>query len=615
MAVISSGQITLTDLNDARQVMLYLNGNYRTQIYNPNLPSGTDTSYTPNLASSNLVITPELYIAGGDGTNLLPSAQVQSVTWYEGTQTTTAITENATGGTTTGGYAYTLPTGSPTTVAKPLTIKSNLKTANNAIFTCVVMYRDSRTGADIPVKAQFEITKITNGAKGDAGVNAITAVMTNENATVPTNSSGGSGVYTTTATEIHVYEGTTELQAIISTGTPTAGQFKVTQGTAVGITAGTGAVSGKFWNIGAANTITADTASVPYTITGKRADGTDFTATKTLSITRVKAGVDATTPTAYWLVPSTSVIQRNVNSSNALTPASISIDIRSQTGTGTPGFYGGRLVIAEQDSAGTWADKYGITTPANETAAKSYTPSANTIKAIRVRLYQAGVTPNGTTNMIDEETIVVVDNGVNAIDAHYLNVWAPKGDTVRNSAGTLDLQADLYKGAALATGTITYQWYIQDSSSTAAGANGGDADGGDGWRKLDATTNYGVTNYTTKTATVPATAIAGVEGFKCVAKLNGNKFAGVIVVRDFQDPVSVNVLGANIFKNGEGSVTLTAQLLQAGQEIATTGYTFSWALYATNGNLIKTLAGTGPTITVAGTDVDGTANLVVEVSK
>src|SRR5690606_16785137 len=178
MAVVSSGQITLTDLNDSKQLLLYLNANYRTQIYDPN-----NGSYNPNFASSNLVITPELYVAGGDGANLLPSADVTSLKWYEGTQTTTPIPE-------TSGATYSIPTGSVATTAKPLTVKQNFTNKNNQVFTCVLTYLDPDTNFEITVKANIDIVKIVNGQKGDAGVNAISSFLTNTAAVVATNHDG-----------------------------------------------------------------------------------------------------------------------------------------------------------------------------------------------------------------------------------------------------------------------------------------------------------------------------------------------------------------------------------------------------------------------------------------
>lgn len=604
MPVISSGQITLTDLNDTRQLILFLNGNYKTQVYDANLPSGTDTSYAPNFASTNVTITPELFIAGGNGSNLLPSADVVSVTWYEGTQTTTALTESATNVTSPAGYTYTIPTGAATTTAKVLTLKSNLKTANNQIYTCVVVYRDAKTGFNVTAKAQFEILKITNGLKGSAGVNAITVVMQNESANVPTDSAGSaaSGVYTATTNQIHVYEGTTAL-AYDGVGTA-AGTFKITQGTVTGISAGAITDGGTYAAIGAASNMTADVATVEYTIDGKRADNTAFTAKKVMTFSKSKTGV---APVAYWMTVSSHVIQKNV--SNVFNPTTITITGFSQQGTAAPASTAIFKFRTDVDSGSGFVN--GTATAALASTTYSSFPAG--LKAVRFRLYQSSVTPNDT-NFIDEVIVPVVFDGATGIDSHYLNVWCPNGDTIRNSAGSIDIQADMYKGAGQVTPSA-FQWYVQDPSATIA--SGGNADGGDGWRLItagNAASLGGITNYTTAKITVPAAAIAGVEGFKCVATF-GSKYTGVTIVRDFQDPVSVNILGTNVFKNGEGSVTLNVQLLQAGVEISNAGYTFAWALYNAAGGLIKTYAGTTDTITVPATDVSGTANLVVDVSK
>jgi hypothetical protein len=578
MAIVSSGQITLTDLNDSKQLVLYLNTNYRTQIYDPNTGS-----YSPSFTSSNLVITPELYIAGGDGANLLPTADVTSLEWFEGTQTTSAIPE-------TSGTTYAIPAGAVGSTAKPLTVKQNFTNKNNQIFTCQLVYLDPDTGFEITIKAQVDIVKIVNGEKGNAGANAVIGYLTNQSAVVATNSSGTGGVYgDSTKTQLKIFEGTNDI-----TSSYTISQAR----TNVTVTEATTSATASVTNL------TADTGSVTFTATRSGYP----TITQTFNLSKSKQGTAGNSPTAYWLVPSTAVIQKS--EAGALTPSSISIDMKYQTGTGSPGFYGGRLVIAEQASNGTWSDKY--TSSGNETGAKSYTPSGNTIKAIRVRMYQSGVTPNGTTNMIDEQHIVIVSDGNTGKDSHYLNVWAPNGDTIRNGSGSITIEAELYKGA----GTVTpssIKWYIQDPEATVA--SGGDSDGGDGWRKLTSTTNYNITGYTTDTIVVPASAINGVEGFKCVASYSSETFSGVIVVRDFQDPISVQIIGSSVFKNGVGSTSLTAQLVRAGEVIPTTGYTFAWALYKADGTLIKTYTATGDTLTVSASDVSGTANLVVDVSK
>jgi hypothetical protein len=123
---------------------------------------------------------------------------------------------------------------------------------------------------------------------------------------------------------------------------------------------------------------------------------------------------------------------------------------------------------------------------------------------------------------------------------------------------------------------------------------------------------------TATTITIRNWAIQGVQGYKCVATApsTGIKYAAIAICRDFQDPISVQVIGSNIFKNGQGSLTLQAQLVQAGNNIASAGYSFSWGLYDNSGNLLKSYPSvTGDTITIPSTDVSGTANLVVDVNK
>jgi len=82
----AQGQITIIDYNDALTLTGYIGSNHpKTQMYNPD-----NGSYSPNWATTNLVLTPSLYVIG-DTTDKITSANVTSVKWYQGTSTT-AIT-------------------------------------------------------------------------------------------------------------------------------------------------------------------------------------------------------------------------------------------------------------------------------------------------------------------------------------------------------------------------------------------------------------------------------------------------------------------------------------------------------------------------------------------
>lgn len=590
--VLATGQISLTDLNDTKQYILYLNGTHKTQIFDPNAGS-----YTPNFATNALTIAPELYVSGGTGENLIPSANVKSVKWYEGADTSIPLSET-TAGTTSDNLSYAIPTGSVGTTNKTLTLKSNLTSMNNKAFTCVVTYTDTETNFDVTIKALYEVVKINNGQKGDtgsAGVNAITLALNNEAVTIPTDQNGNSGVYTNTGTNIFLYEGATPIQY---DGVGTAnGTFKVTAA-ATGITAGAMTDGGAHAVVANASNMTADTATIVFTITGKRADGTAISLSKTQSFAKSKTGA---APTAYWMIPSVGAVNRAENGS--YTPSTISASGMSQTGAGAPAAYSTYFRFSESTDGSTFTAKQTSTANA---ASASFALTTPGLKAIKIEMFRAG----GATVLLDSETIPVVSDGVSGTDAFYLNVWAPNGDTIRNSAGTLTLQADLYKGSGSVTPTA-YKWYAQDPGAA------GDSDSGAGWKLLTSTYTQGTSGYTGKTLTVTAASIAGVEGFMCIATApdTGVKYKGVIVVRDFQDPLVVNVLGTSVFKNGVGESTFTAQLIQAGSDVPTTGYTFVWALYSSTGTLIKTYAATGPTVTVPSADFKGTANLIVDVSK
>jgi hypothetical protein len=593
---LATGQVTLTDLNDVRQYILYLNGNYKTQVYDPNAKT-----YNPNFTSANVKIVPELYVSGGDGSNLLPSAQLKSINWFEGTDTEGTPLAASTAGTTPAGLAYTLPVGDAKTTDKTLTIKSNLVSFNTQVYTCEIVYVDPDSNFEIPLIATYELAKITNGATGSAGQHSMTAILTNEAVAIPTDSAGNNGNYANSGTDIWVYEGT---DALSYDGTGTAnGTFKVTAA-ATGVTAGALSDPGDQARVANASAISADQASITYTITGKRNNGTAFTLTKVQNFSRVKGGVAGTTPTTYWLMSSPAAITKT--KAGAYTPNVVSASGMSQTGTSAPAAYSTWYRFSESTDGTTFTTKQ--TSTANATSA-TYTVSAANLKAIKVEMFTAG----GTSRLIDSQIIPIVTDGTDGsdgVDAYYLNVWAPDGDAIRNSSGTIKLEADMYKGAAEVTPTA-FKWYNQDPSATTT--SGGDADGGNGWRLMTTATAF----YTAMIV-IGASMIDGVEAFKCVATApgTGRKYSGVIVVRDFQDPIVVNIIGANIFKNGQGSVTLTAQLIQSGNVIPNTGYKFDWALYSTAGALIKRYTGTtGDTITIPASDVTNTGNLIVDVSK
>lgn len=455
MAIIASGQITLTDLNDAKSLLAYVGSNVaKTQIYNP-----ADNTFTPNWTGTNAVLTPELYVSGV-ATNIM--SQAKSVTWYANG---VAITSG------TGGYTIA------GTNPKALTIAQNKlsDTTPSIKYLCEIVWTDTDVDADITVKADIEMSYIKGGTA------VVTATLSNDSATVPTDATGtaATGVYTSTGTEVHVYEGATEL-TYDGVGTSN-GTYKVTA-TGTGITPNATPVdSGLYATYGVASNMTTDTASISFAIVGKRMDGTAISITRVQTFAKAKTGGAGTTPTAYWINGLPSAIKKATSAAGVITfsPTNFAITSRSQTGTGTPAVYSGRFKVYTANTAINASTNWGTavyTSAANES---TYTyPAtgsfATDITGIKVELYLAG----GTTTLVDDQIIPVVEDGSNAIT---VNVWTPNGNMVRNSTGSVTAQADIYNGGT-AVSASAYKWYIQDPVATAV--SGGDADGGAGWRLM-----------------------------------------------------------------------------------------------------------------------------------
>lgn len=142
---ISMGSFTITDLNDATSLTGFIGSNLaKTQIYNPD-----NGQFTPNWSSTNLVLTPELYVAGTT-VNKITDAAVQSVKWYQGTSSD-AIT-------TGGSFALS------GTKSHILTVKSNILSSLNSVdFICIITYKDPVTTLIYTHKMSITFAKVSSG--------------------------------------------------------------------------------------------------------------------------------------------------------------------------------------------------------------------------------------------------------------------------------------------------------------------------------------------------------------------------------------------------------------------------------------------------------------------
>lgn len=219
------------------------------------------------------------------------------------------------------------------------------------------------------------------------------------------------------------------------------------------------------------------------------------------------------------------------------------------------------------------------------------------------------------------------------------NVYAGNGAVFYNDLpATLTVNADLYKGGQLSNGAKQIKFFYASSSVTSTVSTGYDADGGLGWylcqsNTVGASANVSptATNVTGQgVLTVTPDFVTNAMTFKAVITdktggTAGQSSSGVVTLIDFSDPISITIesTAGNIFKNGQGTTSLTARLYQSGGEIDTSGtkYTYKWTKRDQNGVLSANFGGAsnqykiGKTISVTATEVTAKATYTCEVNQ
>lgn len=144
--IICTSDYTISDFNDAISLSGYIGSNLaHSQIYSPD-----NGSYTPNWKTTNLVLTPQLYVTSTT-TDVIDTPAVTSLTWYQNS-------EEAANVITTGGN-YTVDS------HHVLTVKDNiLEGKNNVKFICVIVYHDSTTNLDLTHKMDISFTLVKSGS-------------------------------------------------------------------------------------------------------------------------------------------------------------------------------------------------------------------------------------------------------------------------------------------------------------------------------------------------------------------------------------------------------------------------------------------------------------------
>lgn len=154
--VLATGQITITDFNDALSLACYISSNLaKTQVYNPD-----NSSFVPSWKTTNLILTPSLQKLGSSG-DVIASAEVSNVKWYE-------IVDGGTKTLITSAGKYTL-TGTKSHI---LTVKDNVLLSNKHAVDYIVelTYSDPATSFSIGAQASITFSKVSSGGAANVAV-------------------------------------------------------------------------------------------------------------------------------------------------------------------------------------------------------------------------------------------------------------------------------------------------------------------------------------------------------------------------------------------------------------------------------------------------------------
>ena len=208
--------------------------------------------------------------------------------------------------------------------------------------------------------------------------------------------------------------------------------------------------------------------------------------------------------------------------------------------------------------------------------------------------------------------------------------WLPNGQVFKNGTpASIIAQCDFWRGSVIDATGITYQWYSQDPTATTA--SGGDAKGGNGWRKL--TNVAGLTEgVTTNSLRVFPDAVPNYEVFQCVTTDTNpantatyNKpFRSTVTIMDYSDPIVLEISsdGGNIIRKGQTRTLNFACIVRRGKneiDNAGTTYTYKWYKKLRAGGYDPNFGGTGisfrsgKTIQVTNTDVVGETPFDIEL--
>lgn len=398
------------------------------------------------------------------------------------------------------------------------------------------------------------IVKIYDGA---AGTDTISAVLTNEDHLVPVDSDGNIRSWVGADTTIKIYEG----------GADVTSEWTITVNKGTGLEGTYNAATFTFTPSG----LTTDTSYAEFVCSK---DGyADIV--KRYTLTKQYAGADGADAVIYEVVPD--VYALGLSQAGVFTPTAVTFSAYTKIGSAeVKTSYAGRFIISESTDGSTFEAKY---TSSTDESTKAYTPSSNTIKAIKCILYSSG----STTTQLDAQTVIITkegkdgeagDNGTDGIsfvtgnDSEVIPC-----DTTGNALVAKDISIPFtaYKGITRAACTCTVGTLptgVTVKSNTAGTASAA------GLLVLTVTQSATFGNSSLMsgdiTLTLTSNGVSAEKKFTWAKNNEAQAGQNAVLLQIFSD-------NGDTIHNGEGSITLQTVLMSGSLEV--TPSAFEWAKY------------------------------------
>ena len=504
MAIKASGQITIVDLSDSRQLSVYLTSNLpKTQI----LDQDTN-AFNPNWTTTNLVVEPTIFL-NQTAVQLNASGLTINYKRRDGSGAEASLT---TGETVSGGK---------------LTVNTNVLSASSSgliTYICYIQYIDPQTKQTVYAQADISYSLVKNassarlatisgaqvfkynGDKTLIGPDSIS--LTGEIQGVSTirwqykNSSGNFVDYPTTSDNANITSGTLNVK-------PSHGIFVDDVATI---------------KLSTENTDVYDIISISKLYDGKAGtDGAAGAGGLSVIIGNEAQSIIADASTNHPISAATTItIPITAYKGTAITSCTLT------TPTGLPS----GMTATQATSNNVVTLTLSITKGATLGNADSGT-------------IPLAITSNGqtVTKTFSWAKAVKGSNGSKGTNAVVFTVYAPNGTVFINQSGTLSLATQAYDGSTPIASGATYKWEKYSSGS---------------WSQVG----------TAATLSVDGSSVANIATYRCTMTYNSQTYQDVITLEDKSDSMvaTIESTGGNIFKNGIGNTTLTCRLFANGNE-------------------------------------------------